>query len=993
MRVFPKLLRAAVGALLVLLLAPGILAQEKWSFLAIHEIGAREFLAAHPEYDGRGTVLFVLDTGVDMNIPGLRQTSTGEVKVIGAREFSGQGEVDLKKAEWAEGERVLIPSDGIRLEGFDALAVKPSDPERVWTGVLEESAFMNNSKVQDLDEDGSTEGRWGIVVFAAAHDEVVAAIGRGAGIEMRRGWGGKAAEAVAKHEAKEEVWICVVDVDDDGHLDDEVLRRDYAVDYQNFTFRDAATEDSRELLSIAIDLTGQGEPSLKLHHDDGGHGSHVAGMAAGYQVHGQEGLNGVAPGAYVYSLKLGHNLLAGGSTTTESMKKAYDFAVKWMDTYGMPCVINMSFGIGSELEGDAKMDRYLDDLLDEHSRMTIVNSAGNKGPGISTVGLPATADGVIAAAALFTKDMALELYGARFEKDELYIFSSRGGETAKPDVAAPGGASSTVPLWGTGDRYNGTSMAAPMTAGAVCDILSGLSAEGKDWNFGTIKRALRATGKKLPGYTVIEIGGGVVDLPRAWKAAVAYADAGEADETTLITVRTDAPFQSDGEAPAVYWRGGWYPSKPHRQTITISPRFPDWLSEDARNKFYRAFRLSTDASWIKLDRNETYINGDSEQTFRVSFGGKELEAPGLHVGQIIGKAKGAERSGDAAYDFVVTVTIITPERLGPENGYAMQWKSRKLAPGSVHHYYVRVPAGATGMDAIFEIPQGQEGYARPVFFDPDGRQQGPYRGYADGIGTRSLRFHFSDEDLQPGVWEIVARGSRNNGITSTYDLGVSFSSFTVSPATIESLDHEEPAAKPGFEVSVTPRFDEVYALKASGSIGSYLREREVEVEGSDSWSYEFELSAEVPSVDFELEMCPKVYNYMTDAPVNIYDSEGKALVVNGFSQRFLSISLHGAAPGSYTLKVDAGLALAEDQERWGFQLTENFHLRESVALEGTLHGDAEFRVYPDATANLEVEAASAPPRAPEGFVNGGELQLIDTVDDVVRLRIPVRLAP
>ncbi|MEN8261358.1 MAG: hypothetical protein ABFS02_12385, partial [Pseudomonadota bacterium] len=78
-----------------------------------------------------------------------------------------------------------------------------------------------------------------------------------------------------------------------------------------------------------------------------------------------------------------------------------------------------------------------------------------------------------------------------------------------------------------------------MTAGAVCNILSGLSAEGKNWNFGTIKRALRATGKDLPGYTAIEIGGGVVNLPRAWKAAVAFADAGEADKVTLFI----APLQ------------------------------------------------------------------------------------------------------------------------------------------------------------------------------------------------------------------------------------------------------------------------------------------------------------------------------------------------------------------------------------------------------------------------------------------------------------------
>jgi hypothetical protein len=140
-------------------------------------------------------------------------------------------------------------------------------------------------------------------------------------------------------------------------------------------------------------------------------------------------------------------------------------------------------------------------------------------------------------------------------------------------------------------------------------------------------------------------------------------------------------------------------------------------------------------------------------------------------------------------------------------------------------------------------------------------------------------------------------------------------------------------------------------------------------------------------------MSPEVYNFMTDAPVNIYDADGAAIQVNGFGQRFLNIGLHGAAPGKYTLKVDAGLALAEDKEQWGFFFTEIFRLADEVSLVGELNGDASFQLYPDAPAGIEVELGSAPPRAPEGFVNGGELQLIDADDGTVRLRIPVRLAP
>ena len=966
---------------------------DDWIFLPVQDVGAPAFLVDHPAYDGRGVIIFVLDTGVDMGIPGLTTTSTGEVKVIGARDFSGQGKIDLEEAEWVEDKepRTLQAADGLWLSGFDQLAIPPVQPEKVWTGVFEESKFRNNENLSDIDDDGSTDGRWGLVVYAADRAVVLASLGEGKGVAVRKNWNDKAKKMEEKAAAKKTVWLCVVDVDGDGDLADETIHRDYADDLQSFDFRHESTEKSRDLLTIALDLRGDDTPVLNFHHDDGGHGSHVSGMASGFGVHGQEGLNGVAPGAYVYSLKIGNNLLAGGSTTTESMKKAYDYAAQWMEDYGMPCAINMSYGIGSEIEGDARMENYLDDLLDQHSRLVIVNSAGNDGPGISTVGLPAAADGVIAAAALFTKAMAKQLYGVTFDRDQLYVFSSRGGELAKPDVAAPGGASSTVPLWGNADRYNGTSMASPMTTGSVACILSGLAAEGKVWNFGTILRALRHTGKTLPGYTAIDVGGGVVDLSAAFKAAAAYSDAGEPDELTVIKVRTEAPFQPDGKAPAAYWRGGWYPHDGYEQVFTISPRFPDWVDNDTRNKFYRAWNLSSDAGWIHLDRGETYINGDGEQTIRAQYSGKELDLPGLHVGRIFAQSKGLGRNGTTSYDFEIMVTIVNPYVFGADNGYKHQWDNHTLAAGEVEPYFVRVPAGATSMQVDLSIPEGKKGYARPVFFDNEGRAQGFFQGYADSRAKPKLHFDFTGEDLTPGVWEIVARGSRTKSLRSTYDLDVAFSSFSVDPPVLTSMDFDVPADLPSAKLTVTGMFDEVFRGRMEGSVDSYQREREIEVKDSDQWSYDFNLSAEVPSADFYLEMTPEVYNFMTDAPVNIYDATGKALVVDGFGQRFLHIGLHDAAPGSYTLKVDAGLALASDKADWGFHLREVFHLAQSVELTTKVHDASSFQVIPQAPLRMSVQAQAVLPAAPEGFVNGGQLRLVDEADHSVRLKIPVRL--
>ena len=60
----------------VLLFSVGMLyAQESnQTFLSLKQTGVEDFLKKNPNYDGRGTIVFVFDTGVDMGIDGLLKT-------------------------------------------------------------------------------------------------------------------------------------------------------------------------------------------------------------------------------------------------------------------------------------------------------------------------------------------------------------------------------------------------------------------------------------------------------------------------------------------------------------------------------------------------------------------------------------------------------------------------------------------------------------------------------------------------------------------------------------------------------------------------------------------------------------------------------------------------------------------------------------------------------------------------------------------------------
>jgi hypothetical protein len=71
------------------------------------------------------------------------------------------------------------------------------------------------------------------------------------------------------------------------------------------------------------------------------------------------------------SMKLGNNLYSGGATVTESMKKAYLYADKISKESKVPVIINMSFGIGSEIEGQAEYPK--DGLWDVHGPFLFVS--------------------------------------------------------------------------------------------------------------------------------------------------------------------------------------------------------------------------------------------------------------------------------------------------------------------------------------------------------------------------------------------------------------------------------------------------------------------------------------------------------------------------------------------------------------------------------------------------------------------------------------------
>ena len=53
-------------------------------YMPTGDIGSAQFLEAHPEWDGRGVTIGIVDSGVSLDHPSLTTTSTGETKIVDA---------------------------------------------------------------------------------------------------------------------------------------------------------------------------------------------------------------------------------------------------------------------------------------------------------------------------------------------------------------------------------------------------------------------------------------------------------------------------------------------------------------------------------------------------------------------------------------------------------------------------------------------------------------------------------------------------------------------------------------------------------------------------------------------------------------------------------------------------------------------------------------------------------------------------------------------
>jgi tripeptidyl-peptidase-2 len=249
------------------------------------EIGADKLLAQHPDYDGRGVVVAVFDTGVDPGAAGLQTTSDGKPKVLDVIDATGSGDVDTS---------TVVDVSGNTVEGLSGRTLK-LDPKwlkterRVRLGIKHAYDVFPGFLVARLKRERRE-------AFDLAQQETEIALRRqiaecdlkhtAPNAEQRRfrdELDTRLAQLLEAGKSSEDpgpiydcvvfrdgdVWRAAVDTDEDGDLAEEQPLTNFREERQHATFGGGAE------LNFAVNIYDDGD-RLSLVFDSGAHATHVA---------------------------------------------------------------------------------------------------------------------------------------------------------------------------------------------------------------------------------------------------------------------------------------------------------------------------------------------------------------------------------------------------------------------------------------------------------------------------------------------------------------------------------------------------------------------------------------------------------------------------------------------------------------------------------------------------------------------------------------------
>ncbi|MEU4222118.1 S8 family serine peptidase [Actinoplanes sp. NPDC026623] len=871
----PDAKAAPRGAITQAVAGPGPDTPAANPFLPTHETGAVTFKRQHPTWDGRGVTIGILDSGVDLDNPALQKTSTGERKIV----------------DWFTATDPIFDPDGT-WRGMHTTVTGPTFTfaDATWTapaGSYKINRFNEASTIQppaspprpgdptgDVNRDGDTTDLFGVLYDPVNHD-------------IR------------------------VDTNQNHDFTDDAVMRPYAekFDVGHFGTDNPATAVREQMpftveVREDVDTTPVGVPGVtdfvNIGIIESSHGSNVAGIASANDMLGNPVFDGVAPGAKIVS---GRACNWNGACTSAAL---LDGMADLVINRGVDVVDLSVSGLPAFNDGGNARAQLYNRLISDYG-IQLVLSIGNDGPGINSAGDPGVATDVIGVAASVSKETWLANYGSSVRaKNALFNFSSRGPREDggfKPNITAPGSAITTGPMWRPGSPVaeagyplppgllmsNGTTMAAPQTAGAVALLLSAAKATERSVTPAALRRALYGSAKWIHGEPAYGQGNGMVNVPGAWRLLRAGVETRTYTSSAPVCTELSDFLTPPDQGTGIYNRcasasGGQRPGQSRSYKVNLTR-----TSGPATNIRHELNWLGNDGTF-SAPRNVTL---PLNKTVGITVTAKP--SVGAH-----GAILRVDDPATPAVDFEVMNTVIASNDAKQPN-YSVN-VAGQADRNSFKSYFVTVPPGAAALQVnLSAIATGSQ--TRFITFNPHGIRQEDinsafcYTNFSDPAACKPQERSY--ENPVPGVWEIQVEARRTSpALKNPFTLSARVQGVTVEPPVIELPAVTAGQANPvGWKI--TNEFGPINVSAQGGSLGSASMQRPTIAEGQVQT-----FDVEVPAGATRLDV--KIGN-PTDpgADLDLY------VLLNGVQVDFdadgdaeESVSISNPVAGRYTIKID-----------------------------------------------------------------------------------------
>ena len=860
----------ASGASTAAAVAPGVGTPNDNPFMPTRDIGSIAFKKANPTFDGRGTTIGVIDSGVDLDHPALQKTSTGERKIV----------------DWVTATDPVFDNDG----SWRAMLTTVTGPSFTIANVgtytspagtfkfqrVSESISAASEAEGDFNRDGDTTDRWGILYDETTHD----------------------------------IWV---DANQDMNFSASEKMRPYKekFDIGHFGVDNPATEIAESMPFVVeyredVSLAPYGLPGtadfVNIGVVEAAHGTHVAGIAAGRSLFGGV-MDGQAPGAKVVSSRA---CSWGGGCTAVALT---DGMVDLVANRGVD-VVNMSIGgLPALNDGNNARARLYDSLIAVYG-VQIVISAGNSGPGINSIGDPSVASDVVSVASSITKETWLSNYGAEVSSDvALHNYSSRGPREDggfKPNIMAPGSAVSSIPTWQPGSavpeagyglppgyaHFNGTSMASPQAAGATALLVSAAKATGVKVTPRQIRDSIYTTADYKANVEAIGQGAGLMDVPGAWTLLKTSPKSQDYTVTAPVCTPLSGFLATPNQGPGLYNRcdaasGGLVSGKTRNFTLTST------RTSGLKGSFKHVLRLVGNDGTFSLPVKQRTQPLGAKVAIPVLV---KTSTPGVHSAILE-----IDDPTTSVVDKRVLLTVVLSQDLKASTFSAA--KTGTVERNLFERMFVSVPAGTKALQVnLGKYADGSQ--VRWVAYNPYGNPVEStsslvcFTNYNAGGGCNATSRSYSDP--LPGIWELQVEARRTTpSLKNPFTLTASAQGVIVNPAT-QTVPTAQVGVPAPVSWTVTNTLAPVTIAPKGGPLGSAVAGRKTIANGEVQ-----EFTVTIPAGVTKL--VAKIGNPSdpaADLDLSVYNEDGDLVAQQADGDSEEAVSIPTPAAGTYTVEVD-----------------------------------------------------------------------------------------